>query len=121
MPPCNDNIDLVEVSLTGSVGAQEVHVGENYRLTCNVTGGVTTEPTHRWFRDGTPLNVTSATLSFSPLRETDSGVYTCEGTRSSITITSENFTITAASEFQMCICNYIISKKNYLFRKSIEV
>ena len=40
MPPCNDNIDLVEVSLTGSGGAQIV--GENYTLTCNVTGGVTT-------------------------------------------------------------------------------
>ena len=104
MPPCNYNIDLVVVSLTGSGGAQVV--GENYRLTCNVTGGVTTESTHRWFRDGTPLNVTSATLSLSPLRETDTGVYTCEGTRSSITRTSENFTITAASEFR---CAFVIT------------
>ena len=106
MLPCNDNIGLVEVSLTGSGGARVV--GENYTLTCNVTGGVTTESTYRWVRDGTLLNVTSATLSFSPLRETDSGVYTCEGTRSSITRTSENFTITAASEFRLCICNYIL-------------
>ena len=90
MPPCNDNIDLVEVSLTGSGGTRVV--GENYTLTCNVTGGVTTEPTHRWFRDGTPLNVTPATLSFSPLRETDSGDYHCEGTRNSI-MKSGNLTI----------------------------
>ena len=84
-------IDLVEVTLTGSGGGQVA--GENYTLTCNVTGGVTTESTHEWLKDGTPLNVTTATLSFSPLRETDSGDYHCEGTRNSIIMKSGNLTI----------------------------
>ena len=37
-------------------------------------------PTYRWFRNGSLLTgQTSATLSFSPMNESDSGVYTCEG------------------------------------------
>ena len=88
------------VTLTGSGGAQVV--GENYTLTCNVTGGVTTESTHRWFRNGSLLNeISTSTLSFSPLRETDSGIYTCEGTRSSTTRTSANFTIAVAGKFRL--------------------
>ena len=52
-------------------------------------------PTYRWFRGGSVLTgQASDTLPFSPLRETDSGVYTCEGTRSSIAVTSESMTIT---------------------------
>ena len=82
---------MVAVSLTGSGGGQIA--GENYTLTCTVTGGVIAESTHRWFRDGTPLNVTSVTLSFSPLKETDSGDYHCEGTSNSITMNSGNLTI----------------------------
>ena len=95
------------VSLTGSGGA--LVVGENYTLTCNVTGGVTVASTHRWFRNGSLLNETSATLSFFPFGETDSGVYICEGTRSSITRNSTNFTAAVASEFQPHTCDY-----NYL-------
>ena len=88
------------VSLTSSGGAQVV--GENYTLTCNVAGGVTTASTYQWFRNGSLCNETStSTLSFSPLRETDSGVYTCEGTRSSITRTSANLRVAVAGEFQM--------------------
>ena len=80
------------VSLTGSGGGQVA--GENYTLTCNVTGGVIAESTYRWFRNGSLCNETStSTLSFSPLRETDSGNYHCEETESSITRTSRNLTI----------------------------
>jgi hypothetical protein len=76
-----------EVTVTSSGGAQIA--GQDYTLTCQVTGGGTMTPTYRWFRDGSPLTgQTSATLSFSPLREIDSGVYTCEGTRNSIPVTS---------------------------------
>ena len=88
------------VTLTGSGGAQVV--GENYTLTCNVTGGVTTAFAYRWFRNGSLCNETStSTLSFSPLRVTDSGVYSCEGTRSSTTRTSANLTVAVVGEFQM--------------------
>ena len=81
------------VTLSVSDGA---HVaGENYRLTCEVIGGGTMTPTYRWFRNGSPLSgQTSATLSFSPLRQSDSGSYSCETTRSSITVRSTSTTIT---------------------------
>ena len=80
------------VSINGSDSA--LTAGENYILTCQVTGGTMT-PTYQWFRNGSPLTgQTSDTLSFSPLREIDSGVYTCEGTRSSVTVTSPSVRIT---------------------------
>ena len=95
MPPCN-YIDFVVVKISGSGGDQVA--GENYTLTCQVTGGVTTASSHRWLRNASLLNDTSAVLSFSPLMETDAGVYTC---RSSITGTRANFTIALACEFQV--------------------
>ena len=80
------------VSLSGSGGPQIA--GENYTLTCQVTGGGITTLTYRWFRNGSLLtDQTSATLSFSPLMESDSGVYTCEGTKSSSCSTSGNVTV----------------------------
>ena len=93
MPPCN-YLDFVVVKISGSGGDQVA--GENYTLTCQGTGGVTTEPSHQWLRNGSLLNDTSAVLSFSPLMETDAGVYTC---MSSITRTTANFTIALACEF----------------------
>ena len=81
------------VSLSGSGGAQIA--GEDYTLTCQITGGGTMTPTYRWFRSNSVITgQTSDTLSFSPLKETDSGVYTCEGTRSFITVTSGSLTLT---------------------------
>ena len=80
------------VTLSGSGGAQIA--GEDYTLTCQVTGGGTMTPTYRWFRNGALLTEQTAnTLSFFPLRETDSGVYTCESTRSSMTVRSDPLTI----------------------------
>ena len=85
------------VTLSG--GGTQI-AGEDYTLTCQVTGGETMTPTYRWFRNGSLLTgQTSNTLSFSPLRETDSGVYTCEGTRSFMTVTSANVTITVVGKF----------------------
>ena len=56
------------------------------------------------WRDGSLLTgQTSATLSFSPLRQVDSGVYTCEATRSSISVTSAGVSITVVGE-----CNWIM-------------
>ena len=91
------------VSLSGSSGPQIA--GENYTLTCQVTGGGTTTPTYRWFKNGSLLTgQTTATLSFSPLIETDSGVYTCEGNRSYITATSESVNITVVGKFLEPFC-----------------
>ena len=88
------------VTLSGSGGAQIA--GEDYTLTCQVTGGGTMTPTYRWFRNESLLTgQTSNTLAFSPLRETDSGVYTCEGTRSSITVTSASVRISVVGKFTL--------------------
>ncbi len=90
-------IDPLQITISNSGDAQIA--GEDYTLTCQVTGGGTSTPTYRWFKDGTQLSgEASDTLSFSPLRETDSGAYTCEGTRSSIAITSASVSITVVGK-----------------------
>ena len=97
----DDQFDIASqpVSLSGSESEQIA--GENYTLTCQVTGGRTAISTYQWFKNGSLLvNRTSATLSFSPLRESDSGVYTCEGTS---TNTSESVTITVDGKCKCCM------------------
>ena len=82
------------VILNGSGGEQTA--GEDYTLTCMVvvTGGSGTV-IFRWLRNGSPLSgQTSSTLSFSPLRQIDSGSYSCAITRSSITVRSASIAIT---------------------------
>ena len=74
------------------------HAGENYVLTCSVTGGEATEDTaYRWLNNNVPLSgETSATLSFTPLRQTypsSNGQYVCEAIRSGTIVRSERFTI----------------------------
>ena len=84
------------VTLSGS-GAQVA--GEDYTLTCQFTGGEAVTPVYRWLKDGSLLaGETSDTLSFSPLRNTDSGGYTCEVTTGSLTGTSPSVTITVVSK-----------------------
>jgi hypothetical protein len=87
-----------EVTVASSGGTQIA--GEAYTLTCQVTGGGSGAITYQWLRDGVQLpSETSMTLSFSPLGDTDSGVYTCVGTRNSIPVTSgTGITITVAGE-----------------------
>ena len=83
----------------GSSGDAQV-AGEDYTLTCQFTGGeAAVTPVYRWLKGGSSLaGETSDTLSFSPLRETDSGGYTCEVTTGSLTGTSPSVTITVVGE-----------------------
>ena len=81
-------------------GGDVQHAGENYMLTCIVTGGeATAETVYRWLNHSVPMsNETSATLSFSPLRQTtpsSNGQYVCEAIRSGriVRSTSEGFTV----------------------------
>ena len=83
-------------SVTGSGTTQ--NAGDDYTLTCTVSGGETTATTtYQWRRDNSPLSgETSATLSFTPLRQTtpsSNGQYVCEAMRSGRTLRSEGFTI----------------------------
>ena len=85
------------MTLSGSGGAQVA--GENYTLTCQFTGGETLTPVYKWLKDGSPLaGERSNTLSFSPLRDTDSGGYTCEVTTGSLTGTSPSVNITVVGK-----------------------
>ena len=85
------------VTLSGSGGVQVA--GEDYTLTCQFTGGEAVTHVYRWLKDNSPLpGETSDTLSFSPLRETDSGGYTCEVTNGSLTATSPTVTITVVGK-----------------------
>ena len=93
------------VTLSGSGGAQVA--GEDYTFTCQFIGGEAVTPVYQWLRDDSPLaGETSGTLSFSPLRETDSGGYTCEVTTGSLTGTSSVVTITVVGK---CWFNRLIS------------
>ena len=82
----------ISVMVTAN-GAPEL--GQNgYSLTCGVSGAGNLSPTitYRWTRDNgtqTQVGTNSNTLSFSPLRLTDVGRYTCEVTISSLFLNSD--------------------------------
>ena len=66
-------------------------LGQNYSLICNVTvtGADTGDPsiTYQWTKDnGTQTLGTDRVLSFSPLRLSDAGQYTCQATVSPCSI-----------------------------------
>ena len=61
--------------------------GQSYTLTCSVSGASVT--TYHWRKDGTVLSEIRPILSFSPLRLSDAGQYTCEVTVNSITLTDD--------------------------------
>ncbi len=80
--------------------------GENYTLTCTASGGGNGTPTYLWFRNATLLSAqtsatfsfsleteTSQTLTFSPLREADTGGYMCTVMSNSLMETSETVSI----------------------------
>ena len=80
---------LPVVTLSSSGGAKIA--GENYTLNCRVTGIGTLIPTYQWLRNGSALSgQTSAVLSFSPLRQSDSGIHSCMTTTGSVSVRSAN-------------------------------
>ena len=88
------------------------HAGEDYSLNCTVSGGETTATTtYQWRRDNSPLSgKTSATLSFTPLRQTtpsSNGQYVCEAMRSGRTVRSANVTIIVTGKY-ISVCNMIM-------------
>ena len=94
---------MVMVTVTGSGTTQ--HAGEDYILTCTVSGGETTATTaYQWRRNNSPLSgEMSATLSFTPLRQTipsSNGQYVCEAMRSGRTRRSNSVTISVTGKLE---------------------
>ena len=94
----NESIYAIAVLVTVSSSSLTQHAGEDYTLTCTVSGGETTATTtYQWLRNYTPLSSeTSATLSFTPLMQNNSGQYVCETIRNGRTVGSEGFTVDVA-------------------------
>ena len=66
----------VSVQIIGSTTTPII--GQNLTLTCAVTGAENYTTTHHWRKDGTSLiDEVGPTLSFSPLRLSHVGQYTC--------------------------------------------
>ena len=108
--------------MTVSSSGATQHAGEGYTLTCTVSGGeITATTTYQWLMDNSTLSgETSATLSFTPLRQTtpsSNGQYVCEAMRSSRTIRSEGVTITVMGTLDHS-CIIIVSE--YLFSATTE-
>ena len=64
-------------------------VGENYQLTCSVSGAENLNPTftYQWTKNNdtrTQFGTNSSTLSFIPLRLSDAASYVCEVIISSV-------------------------------------
>ena len=105
--------------MTGSGATQ--HAGEDYTLTCTVRGGETTAitTTYQWLRDNSFLSgETSATLTFTPLRQTtpsSNGQYVCEATRGGRTVRSSSITISVLGKFDTLLQVLNLSKIHYVF------
>ena len=69
--------------------------GQNYQLTCSVTGAENINPmiTYRWTKNNgtgqSQVGTNSNTLSFDPLRLSDAASYVCEVTISSTYLTGD--------------------------------
>ncbi len=88
---------MLNASVEGSAG--QPIAGQTYALMCAFSGHGNTVPCIQWLRNGTRLKgETSNDLNFRPLIVTDSGLYSCEVTAESITVTSSNKTLTVESK-----------------------
>ena len=90
---------VVQISDDGATRA-----GQSYTLTCSVSGASVT--TYQWRKDGTVLSETGATLSFSPLRMSDAGQYTCEVTVNSMTLTDDKNVVIMSKISKLVHCVY---------------
>ena len=97
----------LNVVLIGSGGT--LTEGQNHILTCTASGGGSMAYTYMWLSNGSIVSgQTSSTYSFSPLRVTDSGRYSCQVSLGSRNMMSEIVTITVVGE--SCITQYVLIK-----------
>ena len=96
----------VMVNVTGGNTTQQA--GQNYTLTCTVSGGETDIPTYQWLQDDFNLiSETSDTLSFTPLTQNSSGKYTCVAKKSGSVVESKEFVINVTGE-----CGHLENQNN---------
>ena len=90
------SVPPINVQISGS--RETPTSGENYALTCNVSG-VNDVTMYLWRKNDDILNdQASQILSFSPLRLSDAGMYTCSITVANVPYsTSQNITIQSKS------------------------
>ena len=74
----------VSAQLTGSLTTPTV--GDRYTLTCAISGATATS--YQWRKDGVVLSELGPTLSYSPLRLSHAGRYTC-----SVTVNENLYTL----------------------------
>ena len=92
----------VTVNVTGSGVTQ--HAGEDYTLTCTVSGGeLDANTTYQWMKDESNLATeTSEGLSFSPLSQHNSSQYVCTARKSGrIVNASFDINVTGKAVFLM--------------------
>ena len=97
--PLSAELPQLNVMLTGSGGT--LTEGQNHVLTCIASGGGSMAYTYMWLRNGSVVSgQTSSTYSFSPLRLTDSGQYSCRVSLGSKNMISGALTITVMCELE---------------------
>ena len=88
-PPTEAPTTPPTITVTVAVsGDGTLTAGQSYTLTCSVSGVDVT--TYQWRKDGSVIQgETTEMLSFSPLRLSHAGQYTCEVTVNSMTHTDD--------------------------------
>ena len=89
VPPTEAPTTPTTITVTVAVsGDGTPTAGQSYALTCSVSGASVT--TYQWKKDGSVIqSETTEMLSFSPLRLSDAGQYTCGVTVNSMTHTDD--------------------------------
>ena len=103
----------INVQISGS--RETPTSGENYALTCNVSA--ISVSTYQWRKNDDILNdQTSQILSFSPLRLSDAGMYTCSITVATVPYsTSQNITIQGKNSFYAILQrNVYLNQKDFM-------
>ena len=91
----------VMVNVTGGNTTQQA--GQNYTLTCTVSGGGTDVPFYQWLKNGSYLtNETAETLSFTPLTQGNSSAYACEATKSHRVVESDSIDVDVTGKLNFC-------------------
>jgi hypothetical protein len=67
--------------------------GETYSLDCSINGTSDPAATYQWFDGSGALLANGSQLQFSPLRASDTGIYTCQATLGEEVVMERNATV----------------------------